>query len=76
MEQPLTCRGCGTEVLVEKHSWHHTNIQWQAPSATVCPELRAQVERGEPPSRALGCERLRASVRDAALAGELEVADR
>lgn len=75
MEQPVTCDTCGTQVLVEKYSWHHTNIQWTTPSVEVCPRVREQVARGIPPSRALTCEDLRASVERATVEGSIEVLD-
>ena len=73
MEQPVTCQRCGTEVLVEKYSWQHTNIQWTAPSAEVCPEVRAKVARGLPASRAPHCPHLREAVHQAAVSGLVEV---
>jgi hypothetical protein len=73
--RPVTCRQCGTEVLVEKHSWNHTNTQWSAPSATVCPLIRERVAAGEPASRTASCEQLRASVRDAVERGLVPVPD-
>lgn len=73
MEQPLACHRCGTEVLVEKYSWQHTNIQWTAPSATVCPEVRDQVEAGVAPSRVMACSSLRDAVHEAAVAGTIDV---
>jgi hypothetical protein len=73
--QPVTCRRCATEVWVEKFSWEHTNIQWSAPSAEVCPEVRERVEQGVPASRMPGCEELRASVHDAVSRGLVTVAD-
>lgn len=71
--QPVTCRQCGTEVVVEKFSWEHTNTQWQAPSATVCPTIRERVAQGLPASRTAGCEQLDASIRDAVQRGIVTV---
>jgi hypothetical protein len=62
-------------VWVEKFSWEHTNIQWSAPSAEVCPEVREKVEQGIPASRTEGCEELRASVREAVSDGLVTVTD-
>lgn len=73
MERPVTCQRCGTEVLVEKYSWQHTNIQWTAPSAQVCPEVEAQVARGIPASRARSCPDLREAVHQATVSGLVEV---
>ena len=67
--QPVTCRQCGTEVAVEKFSWEHTNTQWQAPAASVCPRIRDRVADGRPASRAAGCEQMNASIRDAVQRG-------
>lgn len=71
--QPVTCHQCGTEVAVEKFSWEHTNTQWQAPSATVCPVIRQRLADGRPASQASGCEHLEASIRDAVQRGTVTV---
>ena len=36
--QPLSCRRCGTAVLVEKYSMAHTSVQWPDDSR-ACPEF-------------------------------------
>ena len=73
--QPLQCRTCGNEVLVEKFSWHHTSVQWQADSATACAEFRADAESGTRTVHTRSCSALRASIRQAALDGRIDVPD-
>ena len=64
--QPLDCARCGTTVMVSKNSAVQTSIQWQVASE-ACP-LRADLAVGDT------CPALSDSIRDAVLAGRLEVA--
>ncbi|MEU2608134.1 hypothetical protein [Streptomyces albus] len=66
--QPVTCRTCATEVLVEKRSLPHTTVQWTR-STSHCPELA-----GHGPARIAVCTRLRATIEQAVRDGALEVA--
>jgi hypothetical protein len=63
--QPVDCSRCGTTVQVSKNSAAQTSIQWEVDSST-CP-LRAQLDVGDT------CPALADSIRDAVLAGRLEV---
>jgi hypothetical protein len=64
--QPLQCGRCGTTVQVSKNSAAQTSIQWEVDSS-ACP-LRAELAVGDT------CPALSDTIRDAVLAGALEVA--
>jgi hypothetical protein len=64
--QPVDCARCGTTVLVSKNSAVQTSIQWEVDSS-ACP-LRGELAVGDT------CPALSDSIRDAVLAGRLEVA--
>lgn len=73
--RPVACRSCGAQVLARKSSWDQTSIQWTTEASTRCPE-RAVPHAPEPrPNRNAfpGCAALKASVREAAVRGDLEV---
>ncbi|GDY29135.1 hypothetical protein [Gandjariella thermophila] len=70
--RPLTCHGCGIEVLVKKLSPEHTSIQWTT-GTDRCPEIAARVAAGEHPARVDTCARLRASIEHAVHEGLVEV---
>ena len=61
----VDCARCGTTVEVSKNSAAQTSIQWYVDSA-VC-ELRAELAVGDT------CPALSDSIRDAVLAGRIEV---
>ncbi len=63
---PLDCARCGTRVQVSKNSAAQTTIQWEVDSS-ACP-LRAELAVGDT------CPALSDTIRDAVLAGDLEVA--
>ncbi|WP_369199604.1 hypothetical protein [Streptomyces sp. PU-14G] len=65
--EPVTCRTCSTQVLVEKRSLPHTTVQWTC-STTRCPELA-----GRGPAGVAVCTRLRASIEGAVREGRLRV---
>ncbi len=72
--QPVTCASCGTVVLVRKNSLTQTTVQWQGPTDD-CPELRARRDAGELTARVAHCDRLRASIDEAVVAGTLTVVE-
>ncbi|TVZ02195.1 hypothetical protein EAS64_25545 [Trebonia kvetii] len=74
--QPLSCRRCGTAVLVEKYSLAHTSVQWPDDSR-VCPEFAERVAVSGRPATAIipTCLQLRDSIEDAVRAGVLGVQD-
>ena len=63
--RPVACSRCGTTVQVSKNSAAQTSIQWDVDSS-ACP-LRVDLAVGDT------CPALSDSIRDAVLAGELEV---
>lgn len=71
---PVRCGTCGTVALVKKNSPKHTSIQWSSAAAAACPELAAG-RAGGPNRLVLGCPRLRSSIDDAVVRGDLVVPD-
>ncbi|MEE2030894.1 hypothetical protein [Rhodococcus chondri] len=57
--QRVECERCGVAVLVEKHSWQHTSVQWDTDRPdTVCDEYQ---DGSAPTSGGAGGEMLGAS---------------
>ncbi|MFB8270775.1 hypothetical protein ACFC96_29795 [Streptomyces sp. NPDC055955] len=73
--RPVRCGACGNQVLCEKFSAAHTQIQWTEEAAAVCPIIAERVTAGELSARVRGCAPLRASIDVAVASGLLEVAD-
>ncbi len=73
--QPVSCTTCGAEVLARKSSWDQSTLQWTAAALERCAERRTTTSRSDRPNRNAfpGCAALRASVREAAVRGELDV---
>lgn len=73
--QPVSCATCGADVLVRKSSWDQSTLQWNAAALGRCAERRTTAARSERPNRNAfaGCAALRASIREAAVRGELDV---
>lgn len=73
--QPVACATCGAEVLVRKSSWDQSTLQWTAAALERCAERRTTTGRSDRPNRNafVGCAALRASVREAAVRGDLDV---
>lgn len=65
--KPVDCARCGTTVEVSKASAAQTSIQWQADSSSCA--RRAELAVGDT------CPELSDSIRDAVLAGRIEVPD-
>ncbi|KUL34990.1 hypothetical protein ADL22_28665 [Streptomyces sp. NRRL F-4489] len=74
--RPVTCRTCGNEVLCEKYSPAHTQVQWTGDAAEVCPRIGERVAAGEPSARVRSCEALRESIARAVADGTLVIADK
>ncbi|MFI1913527.1 hypothetical protein [Nocardia sp. NPDC020380] len=66
----VSCRSCGTCVLVEKYSDQHTSVQWNKAAEAACTELAAGGLRTHT------CPALRASIDAAVAAGDLTVSTR
>ncbi|WP_200952918.1 MULTISPECIES: hypothetical protein [unclassified Nocardioides] len=73
--QPVACTTCEAEVLARKSSWDQSTLQWDATALERCIERRTTPARSERPNRNAfaGCAALRASIREAAVRGELDV---
>ncbi|WP_455354325.1 hypothetical protein [Streptomyces sp. SYSU K217416] len=73
--QPVECTTCGNQVLCEKFSPAHTQVQWTDDAAAVCPQIGRRVAAGELSARVRSCDALRTSIAEAVETGLLEVAD-
>lgn len=76
--QPVACTTCGAEVLARKSSWDQSTLQWSAAAVALCAERRTTTSgtaRSDRPNRNAfpGCAALRASIREAAVRGDLDV---
>jgi hypothetical protein len=72
--QPLSCRHCGADVLVEKYNLAHTSVQWHT-EGRGCPEFAERRASGTLPATAVvpTCPRLRDSIESAVREGVLAV---
>lgn len=66
----VSCRSCGTCVLVEKFSDQHTSVQWNAAARAACTELSGSGLVSHT------CNALRASIDAAVAAGGVSVSTR
>lgn len=73
--QPVTCAACAAVVTVRKSSWDQTSIQWTGDALRRCRERQATTTGSDRPNRRAfpGCAALTAAVREAAVAGDLDV---
>ncbi|WP_410654621.1 hypothetical protein [Amycolatopsis sp. lyj-112] len=71
--RPLSCRACGTCVLVKKSSVQHTSIQWTTDAARSCPVFAEQKEGGAQTALLDTCANLSDSIDAALKDGLLEV---
>lgn len=73
---PVTCTTCGAWVEARKSSWDQISIQWSPEAIEACTERRAHSPRPGPNgSTFLGCTTLSATLREAAVKGDLPVQD-
>ncbi len=74
---PVKCVSCGAGVLARKSSWDQTTVQWSTDALASCVERAPVLPPSERPNRNafLGCPRLTASLRDAAVRGTLPIQD-
>ncbi|MEU7642970.1 MULTISPECIES: hypothetical protein [unclassified Streptomyces] len=72
----MICGTCGNQVLCEKFSPAHTQVQWTGDAAESCPRIGARVTTGEASARVRSCDALRASIARAVADGSLVVADK
>ncbi|MFE3190391.1 hypothetical protein ACFXHA_15360 [Nocardia sp. NPDC059240] len=66
----VSCRSCGTCVLVEKYSDQHTSVQWNKTAKADCAELAGNGPRSHT------CGALRASIDEAVAKGAVHVSTR
>ncbi|MGG2460845.1 hypothetical protein ACO0M4_13675 [Streptomyces sp. RGM 3693] len=72
----MICGTCGNQVLCEKFSPAHTQVQWTGDAAASCPRIGARVAAGEPSAQVRSCDALRAGIARAVADGSLPVADK
>ncbi len=72
---PVSCRSCGTEVLVRKNSEQHTSIQWTSDPASSCPRYAEEVARGGNTALLDTCIELSASIATAAAEGAVPIGE-
>ncbi|TGA89747.1 hypothetical protein E2651_39165 [Streptomyces sp. MZ04] len=70
--RPVECAACGNQVLCEKFSPAHTQVQWTDEAAAVCPRIGERVAAGELSARVRSCDALRGSIAAAVASGALE----
>jgi hypothetical protein len=71
---PVTCETCHAQVQARKGSWDQTIVQWSAESVDQCVERRASLPAGGANGAVFtGCAALKASLREAAVRGDLVV---
>ncbi|MGF3139262.1 ferredoxin [Streptomyces diastaticus] len=70
--RPLACERCAAEVLVRKSSRQQTSVQWNARATAACAEREAAGRTGVAFE---GCRSLRDTIREAAVAGRIEIVD-
>ena len=74
--EPLRCGECAAQVLVQKNSWEHTSIQWNADARRRCPVVRDDDGRdGRPGAPRMSCSHLDTAIAEAATSGVIEVFD-
>lgn len=74
--QHVDCTRCGVRVLVEKHSWEHTSVQWSTDRPeTICDEYRSDPSLTLRGARVGRCSALRESIVEAAVDGRIPVSD-
>ncbi|MFK0248589.1 hypothetical protein ACIQUM_28180 [Amycolatopsis azurea] len=71
--RPLSCRACGTCVLVKKNSTQHTSIQWTSDASRSCPVFAEQKASGAQTALLDTCGNLTESIEIALKDGQLEV---
>jgi hypothetical protein len=71
--RPLSCRTCGTCVLVKKNSLKHTSIQWTTDAVRSCPVFAEKAAAGAQTALLDTCDRLGDSIAEALREGLLEV---
>ncbi|WP_190264293.1 ferredoxin [Glutamicibacter nicotianae] len=73
--QQVSCTECLAKVQVRKTAWEQTSIQWTGEALELCRERPACPSGGMPRDQFVGCETLRAALRDATARGSLVLAE-
>jgi hypothetical protein len=73
--QPHDCASCGNRVLAKKNSKKHTSIQWITDAARGCPVFAERAAGGARTALLDTCDRLSASIAEAAKKGEFGALD-
>lgn len=73
--RPHDCSSCGNRVLAKKNSKRHTSIQWITDAASGCPVFAERAAGGAHTALLDTCDRLSASIAEAARKGEFGVLD-
>lgn len=73
--RPVSCRACGTRVLVKKNSPQHTSIQWTTDAGSSCPVFAERVAAGATTALLNTCEKLGDAITDAVRDGLLAAGD-
>ncbi|PBC43193.1 hypothetical protein CJ178_17785 [Rhodococcus sp. ACPA4] len=66
----ITCGTCSAEVVVEKFSWHHTTVQWDAATLSHCTELGVPATATHDIAPMRSCPQLRDAINVAAVEGK------
>lgn len=73
--QQVRCIECLAKVQVRKSAWEQTSVQWNNEALDLCRERPARSTGNLPRDQFVGCETLRAAVRDETVQGNLKLAD-
>lgn len=73
--QPVQCTACGALVTARKSSWDQTSVQWNGDALARCLERGRTPHDSDRPNRQafVGCTALTDALREAAVAGRLDV---
>ena len=69
--QSVSCTECIARVQVRKSTWQQTSIQWNSEALEACRERPLAGQGGSPKEQFVGCETIRAEIREAALQDRL-----
>lgn len=72
--QQVSCTECLAKVQVRKTAWEQTSIQWSGEALELCRERPSCPSGSLPRDQFVGCETLRAALRDATARGSIELA--
>ncbi len=73
--QQVRCIECLAKVQVRKSAWEQTSVQWTDEALDLCRERPARATGDLPRDQFVGCETLRAAVRDETVQGNLKLSN-